>query len=149
MITDKMQLLRKNLRYFMRELTAQTKDNTDCCGVTVAQCHALTELEELDSTSISNLAQILKLDQSTLSRTIDGLVNTGLVSRIENADDRRCVCITLTEQGKKTVTEINKLYDNALKQILDKIPEQKQENIIEALSLITMALQELEKQCCA
>ena len=88
---------RRNLRRFERlnQLT-----NAVCCkGITLAQCHVLLEIEALVETTTKQLAENLKLDKSTLSRTVDGLKKLSLVKRGAHAHDRRFTVIRLTKNG--------------------------------------------------
>ena len=131
---------RKNLRKFERLVSSQPKHDKCCKGVTLAQCHVLLEIEELEQTKIIELTQRLDLDKSTLSRTIDGLVNIGLVERINASKDRRINLLTLTPQGKKTVNTINKKNDAHYLKAFEKIPNEQHEQIMESFQLLTEAL---------
>jgi DNA-binding MarR family transcriptional regulator len=75
---------RQILRDFGREINLQ--NSASCCrGISVAQCHTLLEIEKHREISVTDLARNLSLDKSTVSRTVDGLVNirwwTGLFLR--------------------------------------------------------------------
>jgi hypothetical protein len=72
---------RKHLRQLEREVGYSMASETACCGVTLAQCHHLLEVDARGSTSITELATALELDKSTLSRTVDGACRAGLLSR--------------------------------------------------------------------
>lgn len=136
---------RKVLRIFERLMTYQIK----CCcgGVTLAQCHALMEIESLGGQAATvQLAQNLNLDKSTLSRTIDGLVNIGLVERLPNTNDRRFLMISLTKQGKATCNTINSINDEYYLGVFQKIPKKNQNVVIDHFALLTHAFQEYEKQ---
>ncbi len=85
----KIREFRKALRQLERLIDSQQKF---CCnGVTLAQCHALLEVEELGQATTGQLADSLNLDKSTLSRTIDGLVNLRLLERLSDPKDRRII----------------------------------------------------------
>ncbi len=114
--------LRQTLRKFDREMHFQ--DIQSCCnGVSFAQCHTLLEIENNNEISVTELAKNLSLDKSTTSRTIDGLVNIGLVDRTIPKDNRRMATISLTEQGQKTCDNINFFNDNYMKGALENFSE--------------------------
>jgi DNA-binding MarR family transcriptional regulator len=140
MQTDRKHLFRKYLRILEREMQVRTKCDTPCCGVTVAQCHVLLEIEEAGAASISGLAESLGLDSSSLSRTVDGLVEIGYASRTENAKDRRYTSIGLTESGKKIVTKINNTFDAAFSSVFDNVPKSDHDVIIDAIKTIALTL---------
>ncbi len=114
---------RRHIREIEREVEFQLKDQTDCCGVTMAQCHVLMEIDDMGETSIVDLAKRLRLDTSTLSRTVDGLVREGYVAREINPVNRRFVVIGLTEKGRVKTSEINEVCDRFYHGILKDMPD--------------------------
>jgi DNA-binding MarR family transcriptional regulator len=131
---------RKTLRRFERQLESQIKDCCCCGGLTMAQSHVLLEIELQGETTTVALAQALGLDKSTLSRTVDGLVNIGLVGRRENPEDRRYTLLSLTEQGRKTCAEINLINDKYYGSAIDSIEEEKREQVIECFGVLVDAI---------
>lgn len=139
------QMFRSKLRVIERELGQQLKEDTTCCGVSMAQCHAIMELGFVESMSIRDLAMLLKLDNSTLSRTIDGLVKIGLVDRSINPEDRRYMQIRLTDQGKKVFQKIDKGSNALYLSVFEKIPSRKHDQVLESLTLFAEAFQEVKQ----
>lgn len=131
---------RRDLRKFERLVGSQHKGNTCCSGVTLAQCHTILEMEHLGRTTAGELAQSLGLDKSTLSRTIDGLVNIGQVSRVPHPYDRRYTWLVLTDQGQATCDEINRLNDLYYRQVFKAIPKSEQPGVLQAFSLLVDAM---------
>jgi DNA-binding MarR family transcriptional regulator len=112
---------RANLRKFERIIEDQ-KDTSCCCGVTVSQCHALMELDELDDLTVNELSEKLDLDKSTVSRIIESLVQSNFVSRENPKDNRRIAMIALTRKGKLVCDQINDLNDQYVEKILNAVP---------------------------
>lgn len=144
---------RKTLRRFERLLGSQLKDNSCCNGVTMAQCHALLEIQERGQMNLVRLVKNLGLDKSTLSRTVDGLVNIGLVMRVPDPSDRRVNLITLTDQGRATCNRLNSTNDDYYGQVINRVLKQKREDVIESFGLLVRAMEEQErhvqnKMCC-
>lgn len=138
--------LRELLRILIRNLDVLEKSESSCCGVTVAQCHAIVEIGRAGEISLNALAELLVLDKSTMSRTINNLVDSGLVTREMHTGDRRYVTIRLTEKGGETFgdveTSMKKYYEN----IFRSIPEKKRGQVIESLGLVIQAAK--ENKCC-
>ena len=112
---------RENIRHIERELNIQ--NNSNCCqGVTLAQCHTLLELFSHESINLSELSERLHLDKSTVSRTIEGLVKSGLVNRIIPKENRRKVIISLTQKGIDICMQINRENDSYFGAVIDSIP---------------------------
>lgn len=155
METQRIRDFRRILRKFEVLVNNQLKDNSCCRGVSFAQCHVLLEIEEQGQTTTGELAQRLSQDKSTLSRTVDGLVNIGLVERRPHPSDRRFTLLTLTKQGKETCKAINRLNDDYYGKVFGRITEKKQEAIIKNFALLVQAFIEYENkkkdemECCS
>ncbi|HEY4789080.1 MAG TPA: MarR family transcriptional regulator, partial [Bacteroidales bacterium] len=114
---QKIKKFRELLRRFEREVFVQ--NNESCCnGVTLPQCLTLLEIESKKKESVSELAKTLGLDKSTISRTIDGLVNVGLVDRIIPAENRRMATLSLTDAGENICNTINCNNDRYYNEVL-------------------------------
>jgi len=128
------------MRVLEREAGLAIASDTECCGVTLAQCHLLLETEPRGSTSVTELSEIMGLDKSTLSRTVDGLCRAGLLDRQVDACCRRQQVITLTEAGREKARYINGLCDASTARLFDHIPSEKRLMVIEAAGLLAQAM---------
>jgi len=68
------------------------------------QVHALMLLAEAGEPKISELAALLSLDESTVTRLVDKLEAGGLVERRRSTSDRRSTSVVITKAGRKVVT---------------------------------------------
>jgi DNA-binding MarR family transcriptional regulator len=112
---------RRDLRSFSRILSQQV-GICCCCDVTPAQCHVLLALEESGPLPNRELAALLQVDASTLSRTIDQLARKDLVERQPHPDDRRATLLELSDQGNQVATSIHATADSLYRSILGEIP---------------------------
>ena len=146
----KIRLLREKLRQLERKLDDRFRSDSGCCGLTLAQCHTLLEIGNKGEISLVELASRLSLDTSTLSRTINGLVILGLVNRLANEKDRRYISISLTDQGRKVFDEIEKTFNDYFSSVLELIPVEKREVVVESISLFSDALRKYNDSagCC-
>jgi len=126
---------RRHLRVLEREIVRQLEADTGCCGVTLAQCHALLELSAVPS-SLTSLATALELDISTLSRTVDGLVRAGLVERSDDVSDRRALRLSLTAAGAAKVAFIDETCNAYYAQLLAGMSEREQRCVLQAVGLL-------------
>lgn len=140
MTSDDILMFREKLRQVERQMVGQLKDETVCCGVTLSQCHIIMEIGKRNETSLVDLAAVLGVDTSTLSRNINGMVNIGLVNREVNPEDRRYVSVTLTEQGRKVYQFINDECNSFYMKIFSYIPEDKHEQVMESFVLFADAM---------
>ncbi len=141
------QQFRKSIRKLERKLLGQLDGDTVCCGVTIAQCHVLLAVEEKGLTTITELATELELDKSTLSRTIDGLVTIGLVSRQTDAGNRRSQRISLTARGSEVTKRINGRWNDYFTSLFNRIPEAKHQAVLEGIALLAEAIR-VDERCC-
>ncbi len=143
---------RADLRILEREITDTLDTQTDCCGVTVSQCHILMELDGAGCVKLIELANSLGLDKSTLSRAVDSLVQLGWVDRSIDPDNRRAQIICLSVTGKAKVEDINQRCDRDYQDLLQRIPAEKHAEIIASLGLLAKAMQDRTKEtrngCC-
>ena len=147
---EKMRFLRDRLRLLERETVRPFDDQSDCCGLTLAQCHTLLEVGNRGEVSLVELAAAFGLDTSTLSRTIQGLVLIGLVDRAASEKDRRYVVIALTAQGRKVFKNIEDRFNAYFAAVLDRIPAGRREDILDAVSVLAEAVRSYNETsgCC-
>ena len=89
----------------LRRLVHQTKRTVPSDTVERAAIIILSSLKENSAVRLSDLASDLLLDISTVSRQARALEDRGLVTRAEDADDRRAVRLELTPAGLAVLEE--------------------------------------------
>jgi DNA-binding MarR family transcriptional regulator len=79
-------------------------------GLSMTQCKAILEIGGLGdivpSCQLKELAEKLGTSTPAMSRAVDDLVKKGLVTRVEDPDDRRARRIELTAKGREVVDRI-------------------------------------------
>lgn len=138
--------LREMIRVLVRNLGFLEQTDASCCGVTIAQCHAIVEIGRKGRMSLVDLADGLGLDKSTMSRTVNGLVNSGLVSRELDSENRRYVAIQLTANGAEAFRHIEESMGKYYRAVLGSIPAEKRDQVLESLRLLAAAVK--ENKCC-
>lgn len=88
---------------------------------------------------MGQLASNLRLDHSTLSRTVDGLVRKKLLTRLNDERDRRLVWIRLTTDGASTCQEIHDNNDSNCVQVFNRIPAKERDNVIACFEVLVQA----------
>lgn len=140
MSDKKVEILQKTFLALDRAMGCLARTEAICCGVTLPQCHALMEIGLAGQASVKDLSLLLGLDKSTLSRTIDGLVEAGLVERKPDKNDRRYVVLTLSSKGLQSFEKFNTLWQLFCGEMLKNIPLKKHQQVIESMSIIVEAL---------
>lgn len=80
------------------------------------------------------LAALLQVDASTLSRTIDQLEKKDLVVRQPHPTDRRATLLVLSDQGGEVATAIHGTADVLYRGILGKIPADRRGNVLQCFT---------------
>jgi DNA-binding MarR family transcriptional regulator len=143
---DTVQFFKSKLRLVGQRIGNRFKNEIVCCGVSLAQCHVLIELDQQCCCSLKALAEALGLDISTLSRTVDTLVKEGYVKREENPSDRRSINLTLSEKGREKTNYINTKSDEYYKEVLELIPAEKHALVIETMEWLGRAMAEFNPE---
>jgi DNA-binding MarR family transcriptional regulator len=143
---------RQNLRVLEREVELSMTSEAGCCGVTFAQCHLLLEIERRNRTSVTELAAVLELDKSTLSRTVDAAFKAGFIDRSVDPVSRRQQVISLTDKGKWTAKRINMQCDESYTRLFDFIPGDERSAVVRAVALLAEAMRQKRRNpqaaCC-
>jgi DNA-binding MarR family transcriptional regulator len=86
----------------------------DKLGITYPQYLVLNVLWEIDGRTVSEIAERLSLDSSTITPLVKRLETAGFVKRNRNPDDERQVNVSLSEKGKKLRSKSKCLTDTLL-----------------------------------
>jgi len=132
--------LREQIRVFIRKLGLIERSGMECCGVTLPQCHAIVEVGRKGALSVNDLAELLNLGKSTVSKTVDKLVSRELLVRDPDKNDRRYVVLKLTKQGQKFYDSIDEQMENYFSTVFHAISKEKRNQVLESLLLLVKAL---------
>lgn len=132
------------------------RSESGCCGLTLAQCQLLLAVAQepagpnAPGCSQSEVAALLGLDLSTISRVADGLVRLGLLAKQVDSEDRRRYLLSLTPAGRECVQSISTGLSAYARRALEKLPVGDRQRVIESLRLLIGALQQAQQggECC-
>ena len=135
------------VRQFQR-VTGVLLQGEDCCGgVTMPQGHVLLEISQRSGIALGDLAGGLRLDKSTLSRTVEALVDRGLVERKPNPADRRSNLHLLTPSGEQVIAEIHRTSDECVRATFTRIPAAERQRVLDSLQILVTAMGAAEGCC--
>ena len=99
--------LRASVSDLMNAFYKGTSDEAARYDLTATQFNLLRVcFEWREECTATELAQVLPVDASRISRIISSLVDRGLLQRRRRFDDRRIVMLTLSEEGKELTSQI-------------------------------------------
>lgn len=116
-----------------RSLTHQTA--TEEFGITAAQFHTLRRILE-GKASVSALADCMHLSRPNISRTVDELVNAGLVAREQDTADRRNIGLSLTQDGEELIKNLLNAIGSKMKARFSQLDQKEIRNIQSALNAL-------------
>jgi len=83
-----------------KEIIKFTQDNASSLGLTVQQMGVLNWISSNSGSTLKAVTEQLGIPKSTVSVSIDGLVNLGLVEREQSKESRREVNLNVTLKGR-------------------------------------------------
>jgi DNA-binding MarR family transcriptional regulator len=101
-------------------------------GVSGEQLSIMLELNMAPNQNLKNLAQNLMAAPSNVSVAIQIMVEKGLVSRVTNPKDRRCVLLQLSSKGEKLFALAEEHLVIKYQEYLKTLSEKNQKNLAQA-----------------
>ncbi len=116
-------------------------------GVTASQGYTILSISEEGTLSMNELSKTMGVDNSTMTRMVDQLVEKILVYRKPDEKDRRLVRVGLTEQGHGLRRDLEEELKNFYKTALDEISEEERPSIIRSLEQLNKAITKAIETC--
>ena len=117
-----------------------------CCSVNKTQCFLIVEIGRKPGISAKELAEILQIDKSGVSRLVEDLVQKEYVERKPSSEDRRFITLKLLPKGQERFEKIEHDMYYEFKRVLEEIPKDKREQVVESLRLYNEACSAVEEQ---
>src|SRR6476620_2447493 len=106
------------------------------------QASILDHLDELEPTTVMDLAAHMGVTPATMSRAIDRLERKGYVVRLRDAKDRRRVHVRLTSTGVRVREASSVLDPERVDAVLARLSDEERRRAVEGLALLARAAQE-------
>ena len=129
MITEYLHSFISHMNVIVRQIASQNK-------LSLSQYFTLTNISA-SGVSMSELSTMLGVDNSTLTRNINVLINRNLVKKSKSDYDRRGYTINLSTAGERVMDKLEKQMESTLHEfIADVDPASKQTliDVIESLN---------------
>ena len=123
----------QKLRTYMKNVLM--KENVK---VTTAQAGILFLIKQKSGQSMSELSQILSVDNSTLTGLVDRLERAGFVRRNSDPDDRRALNIDITEAGIRELEKAKVVIRRINEEIKAGFSEQEMDSFKKVLQHFTL-----------
>ena len=106
-------------------------------GITQSVGYLLINIDEVEGTTVSEVAALLGLKSTSLSRTLNNLENDGLIYREVQKDDKRSVKVYLTPKGKEKRHDARVVVRKFNDYLTENLEENEMEVLVKALKKIT------------
>ena len=120
-----------NLRQAARAVTAQFDAHLQPAGLRATQLNLLMAVETRAATTITDLAEILAMDRTTMTRNLKLLRDRGLVERHR---------IALTAEGRRSAAIALPLWEQAQARFVNSLGAQRWESLIDELAAAKAAI---------
>lgn len=104
--------------------------------VTPGQYGVLNCLWRQEATTPKDIARILGLEMTTISGVLDRMQKKGLIERDVDPNDRRCVHVRLTEQGKALEGPVLNIVDDVNRYVWSLFSKEEAETLANCLRII-------------
>ena len=121
------------LKQFLIDLQSLFRYHTKNLHITLPQIVLISSISP-DGIDMTSLAHQIGVDNSTLTRLIDVLIEKGVVIKKKNPSDGRSVIVYLTKKGEKMRSQIESEIDKFGLDLFRKVPIEDQEELKEILS---------------
>lgn len=110
------------------------------------ECMLLNHLYSIKvPANMNELARVLSVSHSRVTRIMDNLVNKQLVTRKPSEDDRRCWFAIITDKGMKLAENSQKTVLDQQISLLEKLPEKDVAEIYSAFKTYVQKYEEVLK----
>jgi len=118
-----------------------------CLQAGKMECHLLNYLFQIKTpANMNELAKLLNVSHSRVTRIMDNLVSKKLVTRKPSEEDRRCWFAIITEKGKKLAENSQQTIVDHQKKIIKRIPEKNLDDIYKAFKTYVDKYEEILKE---
>jgi MarR family 2-MHQ and catechol resistance regulon transcriptional repressor len=113
-------------------------------GLSMPQFSIMMQLHYRGACGMSEISERFDISAAAASQLAEKLVQSGLIKREENANDRRAKFLNLTDKGRELIQQgIEERY-RWVDELAGKLTTEERTQVSEALNIMTRAAQEME-----
>ena len=98
-------------------------------------------LDEVGPLGITQLAELDRCSQPTMSAAVAQLVDQGWVTKAPNPADARGTVVTLSDSGRAELTRVRRLHGERVAALVDAHPDLTTEDLATAVAVLRAVLQ--------
>lgn len=125
-IVKAINIISESMRESMRRYKEATPNSKELFNLSITQLHYLHVISKRTNVTITELADLFGVQKSTVTVTVNKLLQCGYIEKIISKDDLRVVYVSLTPKGKEVIELEDKGYRQFAASILAMLDEKEQ-----------------------
>lgn len=115
-------------------------------GLSMPQFSILMQLHHKGPCGMSGISEGYEITPAATSQLVDKLVQSGLIQRVEDPNDRRAKLLSLTDKGRELILNGIKERYRWVDEMADKLTADERVQISEALDIMSRIATDLEAE---
>jgi DNA-binding MarR family transcriptional regulator len=144
--TDLIQTMRQFMDLAMHHTMHERVHFAKALGLSMPQLGVLLQLRYRGNCGVSDISDRFDITNAAASQLVDKLVQSKLIQREEDPQDRRAKLLNLTEKAKELMQRNMEERYRWVGKLAEKLTPEERTKVVEALSIMTNAAQELEAE---
>ncbi|MEO8355461.1 MAG: MarR family transcriptional regulator [Chloroflexota bacterium] len=140
------QSLREWMDVFMHRSMRGLSRFAKSTGLSMPQFSILMQLHHKGACGMSAISERFDVSAAAASQLVDKLVHAGYIERTEDPNDRRAKLLDLSPKGRELIERGASERYRWMKELTSQLSTQEQEQVAEALSVLTNAAQKLDQK---
>jgi len=130
-----------NLRKAARQITQAYEKQMQSTGLKVTQYYMLVNIVRHKEISVSELGEMMLLDQTTITRNVNLLKKSGYVNMTIDKNDSRTKSISITSSGLAKLEEATPIWLQLQGKVENGIGKKKYNDLLETLSTLQKSIE--------
>src|SRR5690625_665532 len=130
-----------NLRKEARQITQAYEKQMQSTGLKVTQYYMLVNIVRHKEISVSELGEMMLLDQTTITRNVNLLKKSGYVNMTIDKNDSRTKSISITSSGLAKLEEATPIWLQLQGKVENGIGKKKYNDLLETLSTLQKSIE--------
>jgi DNA-binding MarR family transcriptional regulator len=136
--------LRNWAETFMRRSMIEFRQFSRDSGLSLTQMSTMFHLHHCQTCGVSDIADFLGLTNAAASQLIERLVESGLLVRSEDPNDRRAKQVSLTSNGRELILKSIEIRKSWMERLTTELTDNDKQLIVQALTLLTSVAHKTE-----
>ena len=136
-IVKAINMISESMRESMRRYKEDTQNSKEMFSLSITQLHYLHVIKERRAVTITELAEIFGVQKSTVTVTVNKLLQCGFIEKFTPKDDLRVVYVSLKEKGMEIIEMEDRGYRQFAVELLAKLSEEEQKMFTLLLTKVT------------